>query len=95
MLKLFNLGRLSSHEDFNLTLLVGEMDEKGDVATVLSHLLGHEYEKIRVGGLGACSRNFRWKKWALSSRREPVHSVQNIHVRMYQHPGAAARFFSF
>jgi hypothetical protein len=52
LLKLFNLGRLSSHEDFNLTLLVGEMDEKGDVATVLSHLLDHEYEKIRVGGLG-------------------------------------------
>jgi hypothetical protein len=47
----FNLGRLCEHDDFNLTLLAGEMDEKGDVAMALSRLLDAEFDDIREKGL--------------------------------------------
>ena len=47
----FNLGRLCNHDDFNLALLAGELDEKGTVAMALSKLLGNQFDEIREKGL--------------------------------------------
>ena len=47
----FNLGRLCNHDDFNLTLLAGELDEKGTVAMALSKLLDNQFDEIREKGL--------------------------------------------
>ena len=39
LLHVFNAGRLCEHEDFNFTLMAGQVEEKSSLCKVLIHLL--------------------------------------------------------
>ena len=51
LLHVFNVGRLCEHEDFNFTLMAGQVEEKSSLCKVLIHLLDQQYEEVRTKGL--------------------------------------------